>query len=119
MKSLRYVVGLAVVGAGLTVVPAVQQAAAGDVPAPAVREPSLVQKVREGAHGSVKVSSSRATGKASALSAGRNGDLFPSNRCQAEGKADAFLRQYARAFGAPYGQLVRDGDLEGPLRLDA
>ena len=24
-------------------------------------------------------------------------------------KADAFLRQYARAFGAPYAQLVRDG----------
>ncbi len=70
MKSLRYVVGLAVVGAGLTVVPAVQQAAAGDVPAPAVREPSLVQKVREGAHGSVEVSSSRATGKASSMRAG-------------------------------------------------
>ena len=73
MKSLRYVVGLAVVGAGLTVVPAVQQAAAGDVPAPAVREPSLVQKVREGAHGSVEVSSSRATGKVGFVHARRGG----------------------------------------------
>ena len=87
MKSLRYVVGLAVVGAGLTVVPAVQQAAAGDVPAPAVREPSLVQKVREGAHGSVEVSASRATGKASVASRrGRDGDLYPSSRRPADGQ---------------------------------
>ena len=34
---------------------------------------------------------------------------FPSSRRQGRAaKADAFLRQYARAFGAPYGQLVRD-----------
>ena len=51
MKQLRYVVSLAFVGAALTVVPAVQQAAAGDTPASAsgaVREPSWVNKVREG-----------------------------------------------------------------------
>ena len=79
MKQLRYVVSLAFVGAALTIVPAVQQAAAGDTPAPAaaVREPSLVQKVREGARGSVKVSTSKATGKASSLRAGANGDLYP------------------------------------------
>jgi hypothetical protein len=100
VKFIRYAVSLAVVGAALTVVPAVvQQTAAGGPPA--VGEPSLVQKVREGARGSVKVSTSRATGKASSLRAGLNGDLFPANSARPAAKAQAFLRLYARAFGAP------------------
>ncbi len=111
MKQLRYVVSLAFVGAALTIVPAVQQAAAGDAPAPApvVREPSLVQKVREGARGSVKVSTSKATGKASLVRAGANGDLYPSSDAHPRAKAEAFLKQYSRAFGAPSRQLVRAG----------
>ena len=52
---------------------------------------------------------SRATGRASSMRAGLNGDLFASNRAKPQAKADAFLRKYARAFGAPYAQLVRAG----------
>ncbi len=107
MKQLRYVVSLAVIGAALTIVPAVQQAAVGDSPPAAAREPALVQKIRDGARGSVKASASRATGKASFVRAGRNGDLFPASKAGPKAKADAFLRAYAPAFGAPYGQLVR------------
>ena len=110
MKSIRYVVSLAFVGAALTVVPAVvQQSAAENAPAPATRDHSLVERISEGARGSVKVSTSRATGKACMLRAGRHGDLFPGNRAKPLQKAEAFLRQYARAFGAPRGQLVRAG----------
>ncbi len=108
MKSTRYVVGLALIGAALTVVPAVQQAAAGDAPAPSTKgEPTLVQRIQEGARGSVRFSISRATGKTSMARAGRNGDLFPASHARPERKAEAFLATYSRAFGAPRGQLVR------------
>ncbi len=107
MKSLRYVVSLAFVGAALTIVPAVvQQSAAQN--APAAKEPTLLSRIKEGARGSIKVSTARATGQASSIRAGRNGDLFPASHAKPAAKADAFLRQYSRAFGAPRAQLVRD-----------
>ena len=65
---------------------------------------SLVQQIRNQADRSVTVTSESATGKVGFLRAARGGDLLPSvegdSARAAQHKADAYLRQYAAAFGA-------------------
>jgi Zn-dependent metalloprotease len=68
---------------------------------------SLVQQMRDEADGSVSITREKATGKVGFVMAGRNGDLAPGRSGGAAAKADDFLSDYAPAFGAPKGQLVK------------
>jgi Zn-dependent metalloprotease len=89
----------------MSIVPGMLSTAQGDVPV----KPDTTQQMREQAQGKVKVSYNKATGKVSFVRVGRRGDLLPGSRASARGKADAFLRTYAEAFGAPRSQLVSAG----------
>jgi Zn-dependent metalloprotease len=62
-------------------------------------DPSLVQKLKNTARGSVTISINQATNFASFIVAGRNGDLLPSERAQPKGKAKGFLEQYGGILG--------------------
>ena len=108
MKLLKQGLGLVLLSAGLSAVPALQTAAAG-APAP---DSSLVQQMRSEADGQVRVSTERATGKVSFVRAERGQDLMPSTDARAKadavGKATAYLDKYAAAFGASGDQLVQD-----------
>ena len=103
MKLLRQGIALAVAGAGLAVVPAIQgQAQAA--------EPSLVQQMKNQADGTVEVRSNPATGKIGfARAKGGTADLMPglgaATGAQAADKAAAYLEKYGVAFGATAAQL--------------
>lgn len=62
-------------------------------------DPALVKKLKDNARGSVTISLDEATQFASFIKAGRNGDLLPSDRGQAKGKAKGFLKQYGGILG--------------------
>jgi trimeric autotransporter adhesin len=71
-------------------------------------DPALVQKLKDSARGSVKISVDDATSFASFIKAGRNGDLLPSVKGQPQGKAKGFLRQFGGLLGvADAGDLVQ------------
>lgn len=112
MKLMSQAVALALLGAGLTALPALQTTAAGS-PAPAAGG-SLVQQMRGQASGNVGVSPERSTGEVGFIRArGADGDLFPGvtgdSASAAVAKANAYLDEYAAAFGAPPEQITQTG----------
>jgi Zn-dependent metalloprotease len=102
VKFLRQGICLLVLGGGLAAVPGLTATAA---PSPSADHTSLVQKLKDDADGSVRISTDKATGKVSFVRAGLNGDLFPGSSASAAKKADAYLTKYAAAFGASRAQL--------------
>ena len=105
MRRLVQGVTLALISTGMSIAPALLSTAQGEAPS----KPDLTSKLREQARGHVKISTNKATGKASFIRVGRHGDLLPGIRGDARTKANAFLRTYAKAFGAPASQLVSAG----------
>ena len=107
MKILKQGLVLALLGASLSAVPALQTAAVG---APAADD-SLVQQMRTEADGQVRISTERATGKVSFVRSADGSDLMPSTgartKADAVDKASAYLDEYAAAFGADRDQLVQ------------
>ncbi|MEO6349369.1 MAG: M4 family metallopeptidase, partial [Candidatus Limnocylindrales bacterium] len=69
-------------------------------------DPSLVKKLKDGAHGSVTISIDQATKFASFIVSGRNGDLLPGSRAKPLDKAKGFLKQYGGILG------VADADFD-------
>ena len=108
MKLLKQGLGLVLLGASLSAVPALQTAAAGS-PA-AADDRSLVREMRSTASDDVDVSYERATGKVTFIRTSRGGDLLPgvdaSGRAAAVDKASDYLDSYAAAFGADASDLV-------------
>ncbi len=111
MKVLGQGITLALVAAGLAAVPALAAQAATSSAAPAPK-PTVVQKMKDGARGSVATSRDAATGKVDFVRAGLNGDLMPaasgSTRTAAAAKADKYLTEFGSAFGAARGELQRE-----------
>ncbi|WP_244928700.1 M4 family metallopeptidase [Nocardioides sp. W7] len=105
MKTVRQGLSLALLGAGLVAVPMAPTIAA---PAPAEPSivPSIVQRLKDDAHGSVRVETEPATGR---VGFARARDLLPSveatSRTSAAAKASAYLDEYAAAFGARRAEL--------------
>jgi Zn-dependent metalloprotease len=62
-------------------------------------DPVLVEKLKNGARGSVTISINEATDFATFIVSGRNGDLLPQDRNQPNGKAKGFLKQYGGLLG--------------------
>ncbi|WP_426246637.1 M4 family metallopeptidase [Nocardioides sp. LHG3406-4] len=108
MKFLRQGIALAVAGAGLAVIPAVQMQAQA-------AEPSLVQQMKNQAQGSVDISKESATGEVGFVRLDGQGDLMPSvkgsSASAAADKADAYLGKYAANFGARPSEL-KQGPVE-------
>jgi Zn-dependent metalloprotease len=63
-------------------------------------DPALLQQLKDGARGSVAVSTETATKHVGFLRAGRNGDLLPGSSGSAKTKANSFLEQYGAVLGA-------------------
>ena len=109
MKLLKQGLGLVLLGASLSAVPALQTAAVGQPAA----DDSLVQQMRSEADGQVRISTEPATGKVSFVSSADGSDLMPSTgartKADAVDKASAYLDKYAAAFGADRDQLVQGG----------
>ena len=99
MNVFRQGLSLALLGAGLAAVPLSSAATASAAPAPA--EKSMVQRMKDDAQGTAKVSTERATGR---VGFARATDLLPSvqadSKSSAAAKATAYLDEYATAFGA-------------------
>jgi Zn-dependent metalloprotease len=106
MKFLRQGLALGLLTAGLAAVPLIQAQAGASGPA----EPSIVDRMRAQADGTVRVSTETATGKVGFVRASE--DLMPGRAADgaasAAAKADAYLDKYAAAFGARPDELVRD-----------
>lgn len=107
MKLLKPGIALAMVGAGLAATPTIAAEAA---PHQADDGTSLVQKMRSEADGNVAVKKSSATDRVSFVRS--TGDLAPSaedgkTKRGAAAKAQAYVDEYARAFGATSKQLER------------
>ncbi|HEX6128814.1 MAG TPA: M4 family metallopeptidase [Candidatus Limnocylindria bacterium] len=62
-------------------------------------DPALVKELKDGARGSVSLSINQATGFASFIVSGRNGDLIPQERAQPQGKAKGFLKKFGAVMG--------------------
>ena len=110
MKVLGQGISLALVAAGLAAAPALAAQAAQAPAAPAAAQPSLVQKMKDTAEGSVTTSPEDATGKVDFVRAGRNGDLLPSTRRQhrrRRGQGRRLPRQVRAPRSAP-----RTGELQ-------
>ncbi len=107
MKFLGPGFALALVAAGLAAVPTLgAQAAPAD-------DSSMVQRMRATADTTTSVTRERATGQVGFIRARGGGDLLPSDNRGPAAKADAYLDQYARAFGARRDQLVRQSVSKG------
>jgi Zn-dependent metalloprotease len=109
VKILKQGLGLVLLAASLSAVPALQTAAAG---APAAADDNHVQSMRKTADGDVVVRPNPATGKVGFVrTKDARGDLLPDvaadRRADAIAKADAYVKEHARAFGAPAAQLER------------
>ena len=121
MKVLGQGISLALVAAGLAAAPALAAQAAQAPAAPAAAQPSLVQKMKDTADGSVRTSRDDATGKVDFVRAGRNGDLLPATDAApatAAVKADEYLTDFAAAFGAARGELSARVGPDERSRLD-
>ncbi len=105
MKIFKQGLGLALVGAGLVVVPGLQSGAVGR-PAP---DRPLVQQMRTAADGAVTMSREPGSGRVGFVRARR--DLLPGVDARgargAAAKASAYLGKYAAAFGARPAELER------------
>lgn len=111
MRSLRHATCLVLIGTTSIVVPGfLNPTTAFEAPtaASAPADPSLVEKLRDNAQGSVTIAREPATKSVGFARVGRNGDLMPGNSANAGAKADAFLNKYGAMFGASRGTLVRD-----------
>lgn len=103
--------GLALIAAGMAAPPALSATA------PAARpDPNLVSEMRDTARGDVAIRANAATGEVGfARAEGANGDLLPGvaadTRAEAGSKADAYLDDFAPAFGAPASQLSRTSEV--------
>ncbi len=109
MNFLKTGLSVAVVGAGLTLVPLTSPAAVS-APARAADDPSLEQQMRRTADGAVRTTDDAATGRLGFVAArGADADLLPdvaaSNGAAAARKATAYLDRFGAAFGAGKGQL--------------
>jgi Zn-dependent metalloprotease len=107
VKILKQGLSLALLGAGLAALPALQAEASGQ---PAAPDRSLVQQMRTEADGGVRLTTESATGKIGFIAArGTNTDLFPdfagNSSSKAVAKATAYLDRFGAAFGAGKGQL--------------
>lgn len=106
MKHLRHGLSLALLGAGLTAVPLAATSAATAAPGGAER--SVVQRMKDDAQGTARISTETATGR---VGFARATDLLPSvgadSSRSAAAKATAYLDEYAGAFGARAGELDR------------
>lgn len=113
MKLVNSGLALAVVGAGIAVLPTlgVQATAASKA------DPSLLSQLRDQAQGPVAISQEAATGKAGFVRT--NGDLLPgtsaANAAGAGAKADAYLDTYAPVLGARGDELQKMRVESGPL----
>lgn len=111
MKFLKTGLSLVLLGSGLAALPGLTAPATGQ-PAAAAGD-SLVERMRDEATGSVRVSPDRATGKVGFIRASRQGDLLPSvdagSAAAAVKKAGAYLAEYGGAFGAARGELDQVG----------
>ncbi|MCW2767707.1 MAG: Thermolysin metallopeptidase [Nocardioides sp.] len=105
MKLLGQGLSLALLGAGLAAVPALQTPAAG-TPSPETHR-STVRELRAQSQGAVAVTGESATGKVGFVRVARGGDLLPSNDGKPADKAAAFLTDFAGLFGAKDAQLVK------------
>ena len=116
MKISKQGVCLALVGAGLAAVPAVQ--ASATAPGASAPGKSLVQQMRDEAQGAIALSEQKATGQVGFVRAAGQGDLLPSvagdSRAAAAEKAAAYLDKYAPAFGARTGELRGAGVMASP-----
>ena len=110
MKLLTQGIALAVVGAGLSVLPVLHAQA---VPLGAAARDDGVQAMKNEAQGLVSVSGESATRRVGFIRVTGEGDLMPSRgaatRAAAAGKASAYLDKYAANFGARPGELVQRG----------
>ncbi len=110
MKIFRQGLCLALLGAGVAVLPGLP---AGAVGPPAVSpDRPVVQQMRTEADGDVKVARESATGKVGFIRARDAAtDLFPDvagdTKTEAVDKADTYLDRFGAAFGAADGQLER------------
>ena len=108
---LKGAISLAMLSAGLAVVPIISSTAAPSVATAAPRGDELVAQLRDEASGRVDVSRETSTGQVGFVRT--TGDLLPSEDAAtgagAAAKATAFLDEYAAAFGAPADQLVQSG----------
>ncbi len=104
MKPIRLVLSLALAGATLAAVPALQSTAAGQ---PASAKPTIVDRMKGEADGAVRISTQRATGEIGMIRT--TGDLMPgregATRADAVAKATSYVHTYAAAFGAPAAEL--------------
>ena len=104
MKPIRLVLSLALAGATLAAVPALQSTAAGQ---PASAKPTIVDRMKGEADGAVRISTHRATGEIGMIRT--TGDLMPgregATRADAVAKATSYVHTYAAAFGAPAAEL--------------
>lgn len=116
MKLHKLGVALAMVGAGLVAVPAMQAQATPT--ATSARADNGVQAMKNEANGLVALSGESATGHVGFIRLKGNGDLMPSqsatSRSTAASKADAYLDKYAANFGARADELARDGVSASP-----
>ncbi|GAA5134774.1 hypothetical protein GCM10023339_71770 [Alloalcanivorax gelatiniphagus] len=105
MKHLKQGLSLALLGAGLAAVPAAQATAAPTAPS---AQPSIVERMKDEARGSIRISEESATGRVGFVRTAA-GDLLPSADAgtakEAAAKAGAYLDTYAAAFGARPGEL--------------
>jgi Zn-dependent metalloprotease len=108
VKPIRLVLSLALAGATLAAMPALQSNAAGQ---PAAAKPTIVERMKGEASGAVRISTQRATGEIGMIRSA--GDLMPerngASRADAANKATAYLRTYAAAFGARADELRQVG----------
>jgi Zn-dependent metalloprotease len=114
VKFLRTGLAVAMVGVALSATPAAPSlAAAPTTPKAAADDPSLLSQMRQEADGTLRSSTERATGKLGFVGVrGADDDLLPGvagrTVAQAVSKADGYLADYAKAFGADSKQLVRN-----------
>ncbi|NYG55659.1 M4 family metallopeptidase [Nocardioides perillae] len=116
MRFLSQAACLALVGAGLAATPVLQ---AGAAPQPQAASPDrLVAELRQQAQGRVLLSREPSTGAVGFLRT-PGGDLLPGKAARGErgatAKAEAFLDEYAPAFGAAPDELVRTEVRDGGL----
>jgi Zn-dependent metalloprotease len=110
VRPIRLVLSLALAGAALSAVPALQSTAVGQ-PATASSPDTTIGRMKAEADGAVRLTRQRATGAVGMVRT--SGDLMPDrtadSRASAGRKAATYLRTYAAAFGAAADQLRRSG----------
>ena len=111
MRPLRLILSLALAGAALSAVPALQNSASGQPASASSADTTLVGRMKSEASGTVRLARQRATGAIGMVRT--TGDLMPDraadSKASAGRKAATYVRTYAAAFGAGSGELRRAG----------